>query len=58
MTEQEIKVWIGIPDEERPLRPAVVQAMAGIPVPFDQASEDAAHAQWATVMGEPGDSIF
>jgi len=58
MTEQEIKEWIGRPDEARPLRAAVVEAMSGIPVPDSDESEAAAHAQWNTVMGQPGDSIF
>ena len=58
MTEQEIKEWIGRPLEPRPLRAAVVEAMQGVPVPSDEASEAEAHRVWGTVMGQPGDSIF
>ena len=58
MTEQEIKNWIGRPDEPRPLRAAVVEAMSAVTAPTDDASEAEAHRVWETVMGQPGNSIF
>lgn len=52
MTGQELREWLGV-SEDAPLRPEVIEGMAGVPVPSDDAGHLAAFTAFLACSGAP-----